>query len=371
MNIYIIITVILFFFILTNRLQYGKIDETLFFPNIGIREKTRLIGKNQLFSIILISLLLIIITGLRSSQLSWDYQNYEYLYKYVTSKTPWSQIIISKEPLFQFFMKVVGEISNYNTVILMMSMALLTVSILLWFIYKEAINPVFVVFLLFTIGSYITSFNTTRQYLAAAVYTLAFGFVYKRNIKGYMIMVFFASLIHSSAIAMVPFYWLLNLNWKRKNNILVNLSVIAVLIIFFLTMRKALNFLINIYYYNLGDNNHILYEAENSLVNIVRPLVIFLIAFLFRNLLNLNNIEDNCLFNSSLFFLVFYIYSYQITLFMRLTYFFIPASLILLDRLLNRMRKNNRQVIFGGLIIFCVVWCCFGMFRTKYLFYWQ
>lgn len=330
-------------------------------------------SRNQykLIAIVLLGATLIIITGFRSANLSYDYREYEWIYKNTLRIKSFKDIIFGREPLFYLLLKIIGIFTNYEIVPVMVVIAFLTVIPLFWFIYKESISPVFVIYLLFTIGSYYTAFNTTRQYLAAALFVFAMEAAFERNLRKYILITLAITLVHFSALVMLPFYWLLNIRWADLKKSIRNMIIVVLIIFFFIAARNILNTLLNLYYFNVERTSATLYENETSLFNIFRPLVLLFIALLFKCDLNLDDPKDNCLFNSVVFFFLFYLYSYQVTLFVRFTYFFIPGSLVLMDKLLDRMKNTNRVIIFCALFVFSMLWSFAGLFNNEYQFFWE
>ena len=370
MNIYVVITIVMLFFLITTRSHYG-VSRVRISHDVERFVENRRKDRYQKFALVTIGIILVLITGLRSSQISEDYQHYRYIYTFQISKASWKEIIFSREPLFKLLMKIIGEITGYNIVIFMLVIAAVTCFFFVKYIEENATYPVFVLFLLFTIGSYYTSFNTTRQYMAVAMYTMSFEYACERKRKEYIISVLFISLFHTSALAMLPFYWVLNLGWQKRKSIYINLMIMMGISISLLVIKYFIVDLIQIYYFNMSNRISELYEGNVGLINLVRPALILSLALLSRNRLNFQNSRDTCLFNAAVYFFVFFIYACQVTLFMRFAYFFIPGSLILIDKLLDRMRLSNRRIAMSVLTVFCLLWCALGMFQTQYLFFWQ
>lgn len=73
---------------------------------------------------------------------------------------------------------------------------------------------IFSIFLFVTLGVYTFFFNGLRQGIAMAIFTLAFPYLLEKKLIIYLVICTFASLIHISALFMIPFYFLVNLNIK-------------------------------------------------------------------------------------------------------------------------------------------------------------
>ncbi|WP_017401298.1 EpsG family protein [Acinetobacter radioresistens] len=68
------------------------------------------------------------------------------------------------------------------------------------------------VFIFITLGTYTFFFNGLRQGIAMAIFALAIPYLVKRKFSKYFLICILASFFHSSALLMLPFYFLVNLN---------------------------------------------------------------------------------------------------------------------------------------------------------------
>ena len=70
------------------------------------------------------------------------------------------------------------------------------------------------VYVFITLGTYTFFFNGLRQGLAMAIFALAIPYLIKRNFFKYILICILASFFHTTALLMIPFYLLVNLNVK-------------------------------------------------------------------------------------------------------------------------------------------------------------
>ena len=78
-------------------------------------------------------------------------------------------------------------------------------------IKKYSTNYWFSVFLYITLGYYTFFFNGLRQGLAMAIFTIALPFLLNKKFIPYVLICFIGSLFHTSALFMIPFYFIVNL----------------------------------------------------------------------------------------------------------------------------------------------------------------
>lgn len=70
------------------------------------------------------------------------------------------------------------------------------------------------IFLFLTTGVYTFFFNGLRQGLAMAIFSLATPYLLEKKFFYYLLICFLASLFHTTALFMIPFYFLVNLRFK-------------------------------------------------------------------------------------------------------------------------------------------------------------
>lgn len=77
-------------------------------------------------------------------------------------------------------------------------------------IKKYSVNYISSVFLFITLGIYTFSFNGLRQGIAMAIFALAILYLLEKKFYLYLLICLFASLFHTTALFMIPFYFLVN-----------------------------------------------------------------------------------------------------------------------------------------------------------------
>lgn len=88
--------------------------------------------------------------------------------------------------------------------------ATITISLICYTLYKNCDPAELGIFYFITMGGYLVVMNGMRQYLASAILFAAFPLIEKKKWYLYFPIVYLASTIHSSAIIMIPLYFLLD-----------------------------------------------------------------------------------------------------------------------------------------------------------------
>ena len=126
-------------------------------------------------------------------------------------------------------------------------------------IRKYSSNYSLSVFLFFTLGTYIFFFNGLRQGLSMAIIVLATPYLLEKKFIRYLLMCFFASFFHITALFIIPFYFIVNLKIK----------IIYKIIITFLASLSISSFLIS---YVASTNDR--YEAYTEVSKFAGGLLI-------------------------------------------------------------------------------------------------
>ena len=188
-----------------------------------IEKKTRSERKKY---IIIISLLLILQSGLRHVAVGPDTYAYYLMFEDIKSIS-WEQAIysvkeyflfgIGKDPGYILFQKLFQIfINNYQIYLIFVAMIFfISFGVL---IYKNAysIREIMFAFVLYSAMFYhFFSITGTRQTIATAASFWGFDFIKKKKLLPFIILIMLASTIHRSVLLFLPFYFLINL--KKAN----------------------------------------------------------------------------------------------------------------------------------------------------------
>lgn len=355
----IILFIPIFFTLCSFSFSYAK-------PNTSINRTSKQITDR--FFLFIITCILIYITGFRSRDgLSFDYGNYESIY-YGFKELSWKEAIRSGkgELLFSLLYKACGELTNYNIVAFMFIIAVLTIIPIAVYFYTESQNPWFSILLLVTIGSYWTSFNTARQYLAAAMYISTYKYIQNRKFWRYFFLVLVITMVHFSTIAMLPFYWLLNIRWdfKRKAGKCFLLIILITASVLFCT--KTVKRIIPSYYMILD------LMQSASVSQLVRPAVVLIFMLLNIRILSLEEKKDAFYFNCCFFYFLIFSMTLSFKIFQRWSYFIVFPTLIAVPNTIHRIKsKDERLFYYFVFIIFSVFYSFETLKNVTYTFFWD
>ena len=304
-------------------------------------------GTPKLFFIIPSFILLFFISTYRGD-FTTDYINYSNLF-HTYNYYSFSDIFTAgfyQEIGYVFLNKLIGVFST-NEIYLF---AVTTLIILFGFyhhISRYSVNIWLSILMFVTVGSYYTSFNITRQILAASIIFFGSRFLYERKFFKFVLIVILASLFHKTALIMIPFYFILNFRIRFSNIFFVLIGSSLVFYFF----QDLLYLLQNLGIYdNYTDSSYGMTGA--SVANAVLPIAFALFAIIHsKKLDSKNNNMHRIWFNATIFYAVINTLSLQIQMIERLSYFFAPYSLLLIPFLFSKMKDKNLRFIYMMVLI--------------------
>lgn len=342
---------------------------------LKVNDKIKPMAKREDFSnrkifFYLMSFYLVFITGLRNNMYT-DYLTYQYNYEVKTREMTFKEIFSKKEPLFGVFQKIAGELSDYNTIFLMTLLAAITVFCLTKTIVEYSSVVWLSFFLLLTMGSYYTCFNTTRSYLAAAIFFWSCKYIYEQNFLKYFLCILVISLIHISTLIFLPMYWILPIRWNKKRNVLLAVTAVLILIYMFFQFKSFVIFMTNFVYtiYEVGEGKVM---SSQTVLTLARPLLFLAIVLINFRAFDYNDRKERCWVNAILYWTIISAFATQISLVQRFTYYLIPFIYLAAPLVVTRSKRKIQKYIWVALLVFCgVMYSILGQFQVPYSFYWE
>ena len=301
----------------------------------------------KIFLIIL--LLPIFIISWRRGNTAVDYGNYEYLFlssqnvPLMTGST-----ILGIEPGYFFINKLVSLFtSNFNMFLLLYSSIVL--GIYYYFINKFSAFYGFSVILLVGFGSYYTSFNTMRQFLAATVCIVAVANI-EKGFWRYSIVVLLAATFHVSALIMIPFYFLLNLkpNTLKGFSVFIFFLLLALVVLFY--TPSIVKLLTSTLYQEYNSTTAFGITTSIPFSALARILFLLIYSLIFFRMIDFEKSIERVGFNSLIITLVFMLFSTRVEMFQRFTYFFLPYMIVFIPNLTAKIIDKKTRLFFIGIV---------------------
>lgn len=317
---------------------------------------------------------LFFVMALRNESVGID--TIQYIYRYNNVRYPLDlNIFLYPEWLFHGFASLLKNLNIPNQMYIAI-IALIIAIMFSLFYYKYSNNIYYSHYLHVTIGIFSLSLSGLRQTIAIGIFLIAFDYLFYKKPFRFIISIVIASFIHQSAILLLPIYLFHNWKFSKKNGF--------VILLFFLSIVIFVNPLLG-YMVPFLPSKYVYYIINNS--NSINPLVIAvsvsipLFYLLFSKKENNLNLFSNRLY--SLFFLMtafnvlFNILALNVSMISRLSFYFLPFSMILIPLTLSEIKDKGIRTLFFLLITFL----CFLQFLIStpdgvlqidnYKFFWQ
>jgi hypothetical protein len=339
------------------------------------KNQFRIINKYRRIFIIVISVILILQSGLRHWSVGADTLNYYDAFKRVEWLS-WKEIFISfkqyyqfgigKDPGYTFFEKIVQIFTNdYQHFLLLI--AIIFFSAFGNFLYKNTtrITDAIVAFTIYLVLFY-SFFSITghRQTIATAAALFSFELVKKRKLFKFLFLILLVSTIHKSVFIFLPVYFLP----KIKN---VKFFYVAVLVLFPLIFSFRVP--ISLYFQSISGYDYGIYEQAGTPVFTLLMILIVVFAFIrYKQVIKIN--PDSKIFYLAIAIALFFTpLTWVNPSAMRIVQYFSIFMLVLIPEVVHSfilISKKDRNLIFFLLItVLIVIYIKSG--GIEYKFFWQ
>lgn len=291
--------------------------------------------------------LLIVVCGFRKN-VGTDYIIYRKMY----SNT---DIFPHLEELFKTIIIVLNKFNvNFETFIFII--ALITIMIFYKVFKERSPKPVESIMLFICLGYYAHCFNTIRQMLAVAVTVYAFKYIKEKKIFKYSMCIMIATFIHTSAVIMLPFYFIVRRDFKKKFLYLLYILMFLGGVLY----QPVLNFIVNNFerfssYININNYTYSIAGLGTVINMIVHLILVFWVIYIKDGLMERN--KDNKYYvNTIVFSNLFYIMALKNTVAVRFAYYFSIYLVLLLPEMFKVTFKKNYANNMVVVICFCLIY---------------
>jgi hypothetical protein len=295
------------------------------------------------FSIFLLMALKEPITG--------DYSRYATHFMTIMFKSLKGQSTLLSEPGFFTLNRIIRSITNETFYFFAITSGIICFSVGR-FIYKFADNKRYAIFFYYTIGLFAFSMAGLRQTLAMSICLFSYTAIKKRKIFRFVLLIFIAFLFHRSAVFFFPAFFIANIKWKFHTLFGV-LSIYSVVCIFFN----------RIYEYIVGwlDYDYGIESTGNGGIFLIILLIISVLALIYRK--RLLELDSNNIIFINLHFTVLALWIFRMftRTVERPSYYYLFASIILLDKILSLQSDREDDVITRKILVLLSL-LFFGLF---------
>lgn len=216
--------------------------------------------------------------------------------------------------------------------------------ITLFFIYKTIAElsdySPFCLLLFVISGEYIMSFNAVRQYIAIALFVYSIKYVLNKDIKKYIAFILLAGTMHSSAIFLLPLYFLNKIESTKKSHLLI-----------FILSIVLIPSLSTLFYWLIGFTKYAYYLSSgyNTFDPSYSELIVFTIVYI-TSIIFYKKCKDDktykLLLNFELISVILAILSFKIILAYRVLLYFRFIQIIMLTRISKKVYLSKNRILF-------------------------
>lgn len=208
-----------------------------------------------------------------------------------------------------------------------------------------------------TSGYFLVTMNGIRQSIVGAILFLCTNFIVNGKFIYYLIIVLIMSTIHSSALIMIPVYFIVRQKaWSKNTLVIIGLSAI-----FFLFFYELIPTVLDL----VGNSTYKQYEEEllstgggaNFMRVLVNSVPVF-ISYVYRSKIKKMWSESNIFINMSLLNLIVTIFALYNWIFARFSIYFQLYNFVLLPFLIKNCFNNKKE----RYLIYYIFLICYFIF---------
>lgn len=206
----------------------------------------------------------------------------------------------------------------------------------------------------------LTQISAMRQSLAITLFIISIDYIYKKKIILYILCIGIASLIHTSALLLLPAYLLAYYNGKiNKLSIIIYFSIFIMLFVFIESLAPFINRFIGNYFSQ--------YEVYTDPGVVGSGLGIIYSALLLILLLSYDRFQNkktSIIFKIAIISFMFIPLSINIQLIGRIVMYFGTATIIAYPIILMNLKKTVYKIIFVTTLMFITTFQFFQFFYS-------
>jgi len=295
-------------------------------------------NRNQGILLTLFAIVLIFLSGFRAIDVGTDTIHYKTYFDRIASGENLSVEIgwITLNKIIQLFD------GSYQLLVFLVS--LLTIIPIYFTLKKHSVNPLFSLFLYFTLYFYFYSFNISRQTLAISFVLLAFTYLLNKKKVVYILLILLASTFHTSALITLP------LLFVHKIPDIKIIYVVSIVIAAFIGLLST-----NLIFSQISHTAYSGYVDKIELKNVAGNASYLLILntfFIFILLITKKR---------ELFFKIFFIYVVLSNLIIRIPFsnrlllYFAIIQILYLPQLIYNSEEKNKPILISIIILYAYI----------------
>lgn len=310
--------------------------------------------------VILISLQLILISGLRDVSVGSDTVNYKSTFYSAQNMSYFKFLNLSDRDYgYYSFHWLFSNIFN-NFQVYLILIAILSMSSIGFFIYKNS-DHILMSFLIFESLFFNFFLTGIRQTLAISILLVSWEFIKKRKFAPFLFIVLLSATFHQSALIFLPFYFIA---YKKISNKYIGIFIIL-LHMAFIFKNQILHFLQEVG----GYAEYQEYAGAGTYNFTLMMILIFIVAIILRNVALKRNSHMTLYYNALFISLLLIPVTYINPSLMRIVMYFNIFITILIPGIIESFKSKDRVLVY--VVSITVLFGLYVTTLTEYKFFWQ
>ncbi len=264
--------------------------------------------------------------------------------------------ISNKEYLYNWYIYIIRQITDKPQLLIYLASVISCVPVI-YILYKYSVSYELSIFLYVATSYFTFSFNGMRQYMAAGILLLGSKYLFSQEKKAwlkYAVFILIATMIHSSAIIMLPLYFVVRRkSWSVTTFAIMFLSMVGTLL-FDAILPQFLNVVDQSDFSIYNDSGWFTsgVETGSSFVRVIVVSIPILVAYFSKKKIEQLGKTGDILVNLAVFNFCFYIISLYNWIFARLAVYTGIYYIILLTWLIMKsFKRKDRALVYLACVI--------------------
>lgn len=322
------------------------------------------VRKTDLKSFIYISIIAILIIGGLRFEVGTDWFSYKNIFNSVSLISELTSFRVEKGfLLFVFIIKNI--INDYSFFVFIFFLATFSVKLV---IIKKYSTDIFISLMIyFSMVFLLYDINGIRQGMAIGIGLLSIPYILSRNLTRFILVIILAALFHTSALILLPFYWIANMEFSKKKLIILTIGVLLISIPLrsFILNNPLMQYLLTID--RLSQYDSYLKDSKmNSTVPllsiaVLQRFVVFIFIMVNYEKLIANDKFKRLLLNGYvLSIIVFLLFSFSAEFAARLGFYYKSLEILIIPLIISSQARLSNRII---LLFLFLVFSLLGVYR--------
>lgn len=219
-----------------------------------------------------------------------------------------------------------------------------------------------VFFFLASSGSFLIHLSALRQSIALLFFLIAIKYIIEKKIISYLLIIFIASLFHSSVLLLLPLYFLNYMKVNNKLNVIYFLTYLALYSVgnlFSSFINDIVIFIKPGYSYYLEEKNNVKAEI-NSGYGVFLHAINFFILLLVNNNLKKSNAYIQVAYKLVIISYIISPLSLSVGMVGRVNFYFIFFQIFTIPFVFSSIKNKNLKVIY---LLFNILFTIYGLYN--------